>query len=109
MARKNLDLSSPIITEFTKAMAEYVRTTIPSQADTVRGVIQSVEDGVATVILDGSTVTTLAEMQVDARANDNVIVEIKDHQAAVIRNIDYTSGGGSELPDGDNMEYGTSS
>ena len=105
MAKLSLDISSPIISDFTKSMAEYVRSTLPSTGETFRGTVISVDGDEATILLDGSTVNTVAEVQADVRANDPVIVEIKNHQATIIRNLNFSSGE-SELPNGDDLGYG---
>lgn len=110
MAKKELDMSSPLVTNFTKSIAEYVQTTLPSQGDTLRGTVVQINSEDAWVLLDGSTVNTTAEIQTYIEVDDRVIVEIKNHQAAIIRNLDHFGGGGGggdELPDGDNRGYGT--
>jgi len=103
---KNTDLSSLIQDEFIKAMSSFIKSNLPSTGEVIQGVITQINGMEATVALEGSTVTTIADLQTESQVNDTVMVEIKDHKAVVVRNLTY-AGGGHDLPNGDYMGYGT--
>jgi len=106
MAKIDIDISATIIDEFTRSMGSIVKANLPSTATTLKGTIVSIDNDDAVVELDGSTVTTTAELQVYAVAGDRVIVELGDHAATVIRNMTHR-GGTPDIPNGDYQGYGT--
>ena len=80
-------LSTDLIKEFVESTHDETETKSPSR---FYGTASVRSDGIY-VILDGSTIPTPVSMATDAQTGDRVLVEIVNHQARVIQNINKSN------------------
>lgn len=80
-------LSTDLVKQFVESTHDETETKEPSR---FYGTASVRPDGIY-VILDGSTIPTPVSMATDAQAGDRVLVEIVNHQARVIQNINKSN------------------
>ena len=80
-------LSTDLVKQFVESTHDEVESKSPSR---LYGTASVRDDGIY-VIFDGSTVPTPVSMATDAQTGDRVLVEIADHQARVIQNINKSN------------------
>ena len=82
-----MDLPVNLVKEFVKNTHDSSDTKKPSR---FYGTADVMSDGIY-VLLDGSTVATPVSMVTDAQNGDRVLVEIVDHSARIIQNLDKSN------------------
>ena len=80
-------LSTDLVKQFVESTHDEIETKGPSR---FYGTASVRPDGIY-VILDGSTIPTPVSMATDAQTGDRVLVEIVNHQARVIQNINKSN------------------
>ena len=80
-------LSTDLVKQFVESTHDEVESKSPSR---LYGTASVRDDGIY-VIFDGSTVPTPVSMATDAQTGDRVLVEIVDHKARVIQNINKSN------------------
>ena len=80
-------LSTDLVKQFVESTHDETETKEPSR---FYGTASVRPDGIY-VILDGSTISTPVSMATDAQTGDRVLVEIVNHQARVIQNINKSN------------------
>ena len=80
------NVSSSVVDQFTKAMAELSKSNKQPTPTTVPGTIVSIGGSEYQVLLDGSTVFTPAKSTVAYASGDRVNVTLADHQATIVGN-----------------------
>ena len=80
-------LSTDLVKQFVESTHDETETKEPSR---FYGTASVRPDGIY-VILDGSTIPTPVYMATDAQTGDRVLVEIVNHQARVIQNINKSN------------------
>ena len=80
-------LSTDLVKQFVESTHDEIETKSPSR---FYGTASVRPDGIY-VILDGSTIPTPVSMATDAQTGDRVLVEIVNHQARVIQNINKSN------------------